>query len=118
MGRTADCSTLPPVVTARGRCAEKRGGWKERCADESAVLKGVDLGWLARLTDWFECLVPRSRGEPGGNRTPNPQIKSLLLCQLSYRPARGNCIPEEWCWCARQDSNLWPSASEADALSS
>src|SRR6185503_11071088 len=24
-------------------------------------------------------------GEPGGNRTPNPQIKSLLLCQLSYR---------------------------------
>src|SRR5438876_11366155 len=25
-------------------------------------------------------------GEPGGNRTPNPQIKSLLLCQLSYPP--------------------------------
>ena len=29
----------------------------------------------------------RCNGEPGGNRTPNPQIKSLLLCQLSYRPA-------------------------------
>ena len=29
-----------------------------------------------------------SCGEPGGNRTPNPQIKSLLLCQLSYRPAK------------------------------
>jgi hypothetical protein len=28
----------------------------------------------------------RNRGEPGGNRTHNPQIKSLLLCQLSYRP--------------------------------
>ena len=28
----------------------------------------------------------RSSGEPGGNRTHNPQIKSLLLCQLSYRP--------------------------------
>jgi hypothetical protein len=27
-------------------------------------------------------------GEPGGNRTHNPQIKSLLLCQLSYRPWR------------------------------
>ena len=27
-----------------------------------------------------------SSGEPGGNRTHNPQIKSLLLCQLSYRP--------------------------------
>ena len=25
-------------------------------------------------------------GEPGRNRTVNPQIKSLLLCQLSYRP--------------------------------
>src|SRR5215470_11623629 len=29
-----------------------------------------------------------SNGEPGGNRTHNPQIKSLLLCQLSYRPGR------------------------------
>ena len=28
----------------------------------------------------------RTNGEPGGNRTHNPQIKSLLLCQLSYRP--------------------------------
>jgi len=25
-------------------------------------------------------------GEPGWNRTINPQIKSLLLCQLSYWP--------------------------------
>jgi integrase len=29
----------------------------------------------------------KKSGEPGGNRTHNPQIKSLLLCQLSYRPA-------------------------------
>ena len=28
----------------------------------------------------------RKTGEPGRNRTLNPQIKSLLLCQLSYRP--------------------------------
>ena len=28
----------------------------------------------------------RESGEPGRNRTVNPQIKSLLLCQLSYRP--------------------------------
>src|SRR5688500_14419501 len=32
-------------------------------------------------------------GEPGGNRTPNPQIKSLLLCQLSYRPVRCHIAP-------------------------
>ena len=30
--------------------------------------------------------TPEKSGEPGGNRTHNPQIKSLLLCQLSYRP--------------------------------
>ena len=28
-------------------------------------------------------------GEPGRNRTFNQQIKSLLLCQLSYGPTRG-----------------------------
>jgi hypothetical protein len=32
------------------------------------------------------------RGEPGGNRTPNPQIKSLLLCQLSYRPDKDEIL--------------------------
>ena len=28
-------------------------------------------------------------GEPARNRTENPQIKSLLLCQLSYWPTCG-----------------------------
>jgi hypothetical protein len=28
------------------------------------------------------------RGEPGGDRTRDQQIKSLLLYQLSYRPPR------------------------------
>ncbi len=30
-----------------------------------------------------------SNGEPGRNRTYNQQIKSLLLCQLSYGPTLG-----------------------------
>ncbi len=30
--------------------------------------------------------VKKMGGEPGRNRTFNPQIKSLLLCQLSYWP--------------------------------
>ena len=30
-----------------------------------------------------------SNGEPGRNRTFNQQIKSLLLCQLSYGPTLG-----------------------------
>jgi hypothetical protein len=32
-------------------------------------------------------------GEPGRNRTFNQQIKSLLLCQLSYGPTRGALAP-------------------------
>jgi len=39
------------------------------------------LGRQSKSAKWFGI-----SGEPGGNRTPNPQIKSLLLCQLSYRP--------------------------------
>ena len=31
----------------------------------------------------------RMKGEPRRNRTFNPQIKSLLLCQLSYWPTQG-----------------------------
>ena len=87
-------------------------------------------------------------GEPGRNRTFNQQIKSLLLCQLSYGPevgrfplardvvrptrARSTSIylssasagqpGEPAClhgrWRARQDSNLRPLAPEAKALSS
>ena len=80
-------------------------------------------------------------GEPGRNRTFNQQIKSLLLCQLSYGPRRER--PEECAdvlilptfyrkfyrsadayesaaprgnWCAWQDSNLRPLAPEADRL--
>ena len=31
----------------------------------------------------FEEFSLEKNGEPPGTRTPNPQIKSLLLCQLS-----------------------------------
>ena len=40
----------------------------------------------ARRLDAKSFAMSGMSGEPGGNRTPNPQIKSLLLCQLSYRP--------------------------------
>ena len=33
-------------------------------------------------------------GEPGRNRTFNPQIKSLLLCQLSYWPTDRHDKPQ------------------------
>ena len=41
-----------------------------------------DLAWRN-----VGCLAQgESNGEPGRNRTFNQQIKSLLLCQLSYGP--------------------------------
>jgi hypothetical protein len=66
-------------------------------------------------------------GEPARSRTENLQIKSLLLCQLSYGPTRRRerivstrsvlLKPARENWCARQDSNLRPLAPEANALS-
>jgi hypothetical protein len=45
-------------------------------------------------------------GEPGGNRTHNPQIKSLLLCQLSYRPTgRGEKMVDEISSTGNSDSS-------------
>ena len=41
--------------------------------------------WSRQLFDW------KGLGEPGWIRTYNQQIKSLLLCQLSYGPARSGC---------------------------
>jgi hypothetical protein len=62
------------------------------------------------------CGFAREFGEPGRNRTFNQQIKSLLLCQLSYGPTEGSSAKR--LWRARQDSNLRPLAPEANALSS
>ena len=75
----------------------------------------------------------RKVGEPGRNRTYNQQIKSLLLCQLSYGPGwdvLGNARPAPLDvglyrprptrtagWRARQDSNLRPTDSKSGALS-
>ena len=59
-----------------------------------------------------------SNGEPGRNRTFNQQIKSLLLCQLSYGPTKNGGVVQLEPWCARQGSNLRPTAPEAVALSS
>ena len=53
---------------------------------------GYRFNRTAATAPLFSYLAPSRAlmkdGEPGGNRTHNPQIKSLLLCQLSYRPWR------------------------------
>ncbi len=41
-------------------------------------------GWILGL----DHRVWTSRGEPAGTRTPDREIKSLLLYQLSYGPGR------------------------------
>jgi integrase len=67
------------AATGRGRQNERRSGKLVRqlvCQRPDSATKR-----MRRLMDFLD-----NRGEPGGNRTLNPQIKSLLLCQLSYRP--------------------------------
>src|ERR1043165_1334033 len=47
-----------------------------------------------RAFGWAFVIEGESNGEPGRNRTFNQQIKSLLLCQLSYGPTEklvGSC---------------------------
>ena len=53
-------------------------GWDRRVRFLLAVVAATARPFLMALDEL--------NGEPGGNRTHNPQIKSLLLCQLSYRP--------------------------------
>ncbi len=55
-----------------------------------AESRGVDCPAQEALLDYAESngLTQRNEvdGEPGGDRTRDPQIKSLMLYQLSYRP--------------------------------
>ena len=63
-----------------------------QCAQPQRAQNGINLGSGARsLTthrnDLAEYLGKTGGfGEPAGSRTQNQQIKSLLLCQLSYGP--------------------------------
>ena len=49
----------------------------------------VSEGMLRRSSGRGAALLFGDFGEPGRNRTYNQQIKSLLLCQLSYGPTLG-----------------------------
>ena len=63
----------------RHTVATKRG---EADVPESKMLALMSNMSRARPLDFS--------GERGGNRTFNLEIKSLLLCQLSYAPTSGN----------------------------
>ena len=69
--RSSGARRQPIGGRSPGRRATSCNPRATRCADRR--LSGATKSWGIS-------------GEPGGNRTPNPQIKSLLLCQLSYRP--------------------------------
>ena len=53
----------------------------------------ADAVWLIRPGGAMTRRMSRN-GEPGWNRTTNQQIKSLLLCQLSYGPTRVAGLPD------------------------
>jgi hypothetical protein len=79
----------------RSRCAFTRTGYRTRRLGKALTVSTSIPPLHIRCTRPSDCLFVerpdrkflRESGEPGGNRTHNPQIKSLLLCQLSYRPA-------------------------------
>ena len=54
-------------------------------------------------------IVLTQHGTPRGNRTLNPQIKSLLLCQLSYRSTEmvevDGVEPTTFCLQSRRSTN-------------
>jgi hypothetical protein len=62
------------IVRALGARRQRRAHYLREPSAQTQ--RRLDRKWLERF------------GEPGRNRTFNPQIKSLLLCQLSYWPSR------------------------------
>src|SRR4029077_19195540 len=93
-----------PMITRRNRF-ERSEKWE--FVLRLASLAAFDVAQAAPSTvegsghstcDWLamseRSIARESNGEPGGNRTLNPQIKSLLLCQLSYRPTE-RCFRRE-----------------------
>ena len=73
-----------PVVRGRevrtARCRTHNRQAFDASADSLSILRTT-----ARNESEFQ-LIRRKSGEPARNRTENPQIKSLLLYQLSYWP--------------------------------
>jgi hypothetical protein len=65
--------------------AHSRPGVNIRPASKQGASTGRKSGQTRRIKNDPEQQNPRSErvGAPPGTRTPNPQIKSLLLCQLS-----------------------------------
>ena len=78
--RLDDAPDLRALVAGRVAHARSRFvGW-----DATGCNPRATSGRGRRMENRAKCCG--ISGEPGGNRTHNPQIKSLLLCQLSYRP--------------------------------
>ena len=57
-----------------------------------------------------------SSGLPGGNRTPDRQLRRLMLYPTELRAAGTGCRATGRRWSGRKDSNLRPSGPKPDAL--
>jgi hypothetical protein len=82
------------AARVRALGAGRIDGQGRRSARRRATIRNPDATcvWISGMENSAKCF--RISGEPGGNRTPNPQIKSLLLCQLSYRPGETSILPQ------------------------
>ena len=77
---------------------------------EGIAFDGNRFNRIAQRHHFSEYLAPSEElmkdREPGRNRTYNQQIKSLLLCQLSYGPTTSG-------WLVRDDEH-WNGYATAD----
>ena len=65
------------------------------------------------------CALPRRRVYPAVRSSPKAEVRRRVTedsYEMEKAPTHDELGPDEWR--AVQDSNLWPSAPEADALSS
>jgi hypothetical protein len=83
-------TTIAMTKMRAGRASQRRTrGANNQVISSDPSLFAMTARCLASCTLPGVCATfteTKKAGEPGGNRTLNPQIKSLLLCQLSYRP--------------------------------
>ena len=93
-----DRAPAPAFTSARLRRASGPGAAAEKGEHSGLPAVVFSAGGKVRLRGVRSCAgsggqPPRGTGakagEPPRNRTENPQIKSLLLCQLSYGPTEG-----------------------------
>jgi hypothetical protein len=79
----------------------KYGTWRQRVADHERHLRGTVTPLKVQGTNFadgigFESQISKRNGDPGGSRTPNPQIRSLMLYPIELRGRWSNSTTDSY----------------------